>query len=110
MYVYWLLLLAAILSEVMATTSMKLSAGFTKAIPSATMMVGYMCSGIFITLAIKRIELSIAYAVWAGLGVVLTSIIGIWFFRETIMPVKLGSIGLICLGVVGLYLSQPDQP
>ena len=46
MYVYWLLLLAAILSEVMANTSMKLSAGFTKAIPSATMMVGYMCSGI----------------------------------------------------------------
>ena len=82
MYVYWQLLLAAILSEVMATTSMKLSAGFTKANPSATMMVGYMCSGIFITLAIKRIELSVAYTVWAGLGVVLTSIIGICFFAK----------------------------
>ena len=63
-----------------------------------------MCSG-YSSLAIKRIELSIAYAVWAG--VVLTSIIGISFFRETMTPVKLGSIGLICLGVANLIFHSP---
>ncbi|MEK9733625.1 MAG: SMR family transporter [Paracoccaceae bacterium] len=82
MYVYWLLLLAAILSEVMATTSMKLSAGFTKAIPSAMMMVGYMCSGIFITLAIKRIELSIAYAVWRAWALFCRPLLGYGFVAK----------------------------
>ena len=95
MYLYWLMLLAAILCEVMATTSMKLSEGFTKPIPSITMMVGYISSAVLITFAIKRIELSIAYAIWAGLGVFLTTLIGVYFFRETLTPMKVISAAMI---------------
>jgi len=109
MYVYWLLLVAAILCEVAATTSMKLSEGFTKTIPSITMVVGYLASAVLITLVIKRIELSIAYAIWAGLGVFLTTLIGIYFFKETLTPMKAISAVMIIVGVMGLYLSQPTQ-
>lgn len=108
-YVYWLLLLAAILCEVTATTSMKLSEGFTKPIPSVTMIVGYIASAVLITYAIKRIELSIAYAIWAGLGVFLTTLIGVYFFRETLTPMKMVSTAMIIAGVMGLYLSQPSH-
>ena len=108
MYIYWLFLLGAIVCEVMATTSMKLSDGFTKLIPSITMAVGYLASGILITYAIKQIELSIAYAIWAGLGVLLTTLIGVLYFQETLTGMKLASASMILLGVVGLYLSQPS--
>lgn len=107
MAAYWLLLLAAILCEVTATTSMKLSEGFTRTLPSITMILGYLASASLITLAIKRIELSIAYAIWAGLGVLLTTVIGIYFFKETLTLMKVVSVLLIIVGVMGLYLSQP---
>ena len=109
MYLYWLLLVAAIVCEVVATTSMKLSEGFTKTLPSVTMVVGYLASAVLITIAIKRIELSIAYAIWAGLGVLLTTLIGVYFFRETLTPMKVFSALMIMAGVMGLYLSQPSQ-
>lgn len=109
MHVYWLLLTAAILCEVTATTSMKLSEGFTKTAPSIMMVVGYLASAVLITFAIKRIELSIAYAIWAGLGVFLTTVIGVYFFKETVTPMKVMSAAMIIAGVTGLYLSQPHS-
>ena len=109
MYLYWILLFAAILSEVIATTCMKLSVGFTRWLPSTLMFVFYSASGIFITFTIKRIELSIAYAIWASLGVVLTTFIGIMLFKETIKTVKMISTVMIICGVLGLYPSQPTQ-
>ena len=109
MYAYWLILVAAILCEVTATTSMKLSEGFTKVVPSVVMMVGYVAAGVLMTFAIKRIELSIAYAIWAGLGVALTTFIGIAFFKETLTPMKMISAAMIVAGVMGLYLSQPGE-
>ena len=109
MHFYWLFLVAAILCEVTATTSMKLSEGFTKMVPSTVMMVGYLASGVLMTFAIKRIELSIAYAIWAGLGVTLTTIIGISYFKETLTLMKIISAALIVAGVMGLYLSQPSE-
>ena len=109
MYLYWFLLGAAILAEVIGTTSMKLSDGFTKTIPSVAVGIGYLASGILLTFAIKRVELSIAYAVWAGLGVMLTTIIGIYVFRETLTAMKVISTLMIVAGVVGLYLSQPSK-
>ena len=109
MYAYWLILVAAILCEVTATTSMKLSEGFTKVVPSVVMMVGYVAAGVLMTFAIKRIELSIAYAIWAGLGVALTTFIGIAFFKETLTPMKMISAAMIVAGVMGLYLSQPAE-
>jgi small multidrug resistance pump len=109
MYLYWLLLGAAILCEVAATTTMKLSTGLTKFLPSIMLMVGYTASGILITFAIKRIELPIAYTIWAGLGVFLTTDIGIYFFKENLTRLKGISAAMTIAGVTGLYISQPSK-
>ncbi|RLI78313.1 QacE family quaternary ammonium compound efflux SMR transporter [Archaeoglobales archaeon] len=106
MYVYWLYLVLAIISEVIGTTNMKLSQGFTKLIPSILIFVFYGISFTFLTLALKKIDVSIAYAIWSGLGTALIVIIGFLFFREPVTVVKLVSIGLIVVGVVGLHLSE----
>lgn len=101
----WLFLVLAILFEVAGTTCMKLAEGFTKLTPSIGVGVFYALSLGMLTLALKRIDLSVAYAIWAGLGMATVAIIGFVFFREPVTAVKLGSILLIVLGVVGLNLT-----
>ena len=64
----WLLLVSAIALEVAGTTSMKLSQGFTRLVPSVLLFVCYVASFVALTLALKKIEVSVAYAVWAGVG------------------------------------------
>ncbi len=101
----WLYLVLAIILEVAGTTSMKLSQGFTKLVPSIFMGVFYICSLAVLTLAIKKIDVGLAYAVWAGIGTALIAAIGIIWFKEPITALKIISLGLIILGVVGLRLS-----
>ena len=102
----WLLLLGAIVLEVAGTTSMKLSDGFTKPIPSVLIFVFYAISFILLTFSLKHINVSIAYAVWAGMGTALIATIGIVYFAEPITGFKLVCVGLIILGVVGLNLTS----
>ncbi|HYX18429.1 MAG TPA: multidrug efflux SMR transporter [Nostoc sp.] len=102
----WIYLIAAILFEVSGTTCMKLSQGFTKIGPSILIVVFYGLCFTFLTLALKKLEMSVAYSVWAGLGTVLIAIIGIIWFRESATLIKLISIGLIIMGVIGINASQ----
>jgi small multidrug resistance pump len=102
---HWLYLILAIVSEVAGTANMKLSEGFTKLIPSVLIFVFYGISFTFLTLALKRIDVSIAYAIWSGLGTALIVIIGFLFFKEPVTIIKVVSIGLIVVGVVGLHLT-----
>lgn len=104
---HWFYLGAAILLEVAGTISMKLSDGFTRLIPSITLFVCYAASFTALTFSLKKIDLSIAYAVWAGVGTALVVLVGIFYFRESITIIKSVSICLIILGVVGLHLDQP---
>ncbi len=101
----WLFLTLAIVLEVCGTTCMKLSEGFSRLVPSILIFVFYGLSFAAFTLALKRIDLSFAYAVWAGLGVLLISTIGILYFKEPMGVVKIVSIMFIVGGVVGLYAS-----
>jgi len=101
----WLFLLGAIVLEVAGTTAMKFSEGFTKAIPSIAMFVFYILSLAALTFALKKIDMSMAYAIWAGVGTALITVIGIYFFKEPVSLAKVASIVLIILGVVGLHLS-----
>ena len=101
---YWLLLTAAIVLEVAGTTSMKLSEGFTRLVPSVLLFVLYGASFVALTFSLKRIDVSIAYAVWAGVGTALIALVGVTFFHEPITVIKFISICLIIVGVVGLYL------
>lgn len=101
----WLYLALAIGLEVAGTTSMKLSAGFTKIGPSALMFVLYGASLAMLNLALSnKIEIGVAYAVWAGVGVALIAGIGCVFFGESVTPVKIACIVLIVAGVAGLNL------
>ncbi len=101
----WFYLILAIVLEISGTTSMKLSQGFTKTFPSIVMFIFYILSLISLTLALKKIDVSVAYAVWSGLGTALIALIGIFYFKEPSTFIKILSIGLIIAGVVGLNLS-----
>jgi small multidrug resistance pump len=100
----WLYLAGAILLEVAGTSCMKLSEGFTKLVPSILIFVFYILSFVGLTIALKKIDVSIAYAIWAGIGTALIAVIGIVYFKESLTPVKVLSILLIIAGVVGLNL------
>ena len=103
---YYLYLFAAIILEVAGTTSMKMSEGFTRTWPSVIMMVFYLLSLGALTLALKRFDMSMAYAIWSGVGTALITVVGIYLFKEPISLAKIGSITLIIVGVVGLHLSS----
>lgn len=102
---YWLILCVAIVLEVCGTTCMKLSEGFTRLWPSILMGVFYVGSLGALTFALKKIDVSVAYAVWAGLGTALIAMLGIFYFHEPATTGKLVSLLLIIAGVVGLNLS-----
>ena len=102
----WGYLLGAIILEVCGTLSMKLSDGFTKTLPSVMIFVFYIASLFLLTLAVKRIDVSTAYAVWAGLGTTLIAVAGFVWFKEPVTVVKVLSIALIIAGIVGLKLTS----
>ena len=98
----WLLLIVAIVLEVCGTTCMKLSDGFSRIVPSVLIFVFYGMSFSVFTLALKRIDVSLAYAVWAGLGICLVASIGIIYFKEPLTALRVFFMLLIVTGVVGL--------
>ena len=102
---HWLILVCAIALEVAGTTSMKLSEGFSKTLPSVLLFVFYGGSFTALTFALKKIDVSVAYAVWSGVGTALIAVIGVYYFEEKVTAVKIASILLIIVGVVGLNLS-----
>ena len=101
----WFILFGSIMAEVAGTTSMKLSEGFTKPGYAVLIVVCYLISFALLTVALKHIELSLAYAVWAGVGTATVALIGIAVFNETMTAMKLVSLALIVAGVAGLNLS-----
>jgi small multidrug resistance pump len=98
-------LMLAIVAEVAGTTSIKLSEGFTKLVPSVAIFVFYGLSLGMLNLALKEIDLSFAYAVWSGVGMALIASVGIVWFSEPTSALKMVSLGLIVVGIVGLRLS-----
>ena len=101
----WLFLALAIIFEISGTTCMKLSDGFTKPKFVVLMMLTYIGCFTFLTLTVKNMEVSTAYAIWSGVGVAILSIIGVWFFKESFNPIKLGGLVAIIIGVIALRLS-----
>lgn len=98
-YVY---LTIAIISEVIATTALKSSVSFTRLVPSLIVVVGYSIAFYTLSLTLKTITVGAAYAIWAGLGIVLIAILGMVVHQEAIdLPGVLG-MTLIVTGVVVL--------
>ncbi len=104
----WVYLAIAIVLEVAGTTAMKYSEGFTKLWPSVWMFVLYALSFGALTLSIRTVELSVAYAVWAGVGTALIAVVAILLFGAPVSVWKALSILLIIVGVVGLHLGGAE--
>lgn len=102
----WAVLSLAIVLEVAGTTCMRLSEGFTRLTPSVLIFVFYAASFALNTMVIRTLGQSVVYGVWSGVGTVLTALIGFLWFREPATAVKLASIGLIVIGVMGLHASS----
>lgn len=99
----WAVLGVAILFEVAGTTCMRLSESFTRWTPSVLIFVFYAISFALNTLIIRTLGLSVVYAVWSGVGTVLTAAIGYLYFKEPATTLKMVSAGLIIIGVFGLH-------
>jgi small multidrug resistance pump len=89
-------------TEVLATTSMKLSMGFTELKPSLMIFLFYGLSFAFLSLSLKRLEIGFAYAIWSALGTLFIFFIGIGYFHEPFTFLKTLSIVCIIVGVLGL--------
>lgn len=96
----WLFLGVAIVSEVIATSAMKSSEGFTKLMPSLIVIFGYVAAFYFLSLTLKTIPVGIAYAIWAGLGIVLIATFGWLAFGQKLDAPAMIGMGLILLGVL----------
>ncbi len=102
----WVYLILAIVFETLATTFLKMSNGFSVLMLSIGTVIGYVLCFMFLSYALKTIDMSVAYAIWGSLGILLISIIGMLFFHESISVLKVASIALIILGTVGLRLAS----
>lgn len=98
-------LVFAILSEVLGTICLKLSRGFTETLPTLGVVAFYGSAFYLLSLALREVEVGVAYAVWSGAGTALIALVGIAFFGEGVSFVKVGSLLLLITGVVGLNLS-----
>lgn len=100
-YVY---LVAAIVFEVIGTSALKLSDGFTRPLPSTVTALTYAAAFYFLALVLRSLPVGIAYAIWAGLGIVLITLVGILWFRQPLdLPAVLGLV-LIVAGVLVINL------
>ncbi|NBV50431.1 QacE family quaternary ammonium compound efflux SMR transporter [bacterium] len=100
----WLYLMIAIISEVIATSALKASEGFTKLYPSLLVVIGYASAFYFLSQTLRTIPVGIAYAVWSGAGVLLVSLLGIILFGQRLDWAGWLGIALICSGVAVLNL------
>ena len=101
----WSVLVISIVFGVAGASFLKLSSGFTRLWPMVWMFASYGLGMWFFSLALRTIEIGVAYAVWAGLGTILVAIIGIVFFKEQITTVKIIAVALIISGAAMLNLA-----
>lgn len=99
-----LYLIIAILAEVLGTSALKASNGFTLWRPSLVVVVAYGISFYFLALSLRTIPVGVAYAIWSGVGIVLISLIGWFAFRQTLDVAAIVGLGLIIAGVMVINL------
>lgn len=100
----WLLLCLAIITEVIGTSALKASEGFSRLVPSLIVVGGYACSFVLLGYTLKYLPVSVAYAVWAGVGTALIALVGVLILGESMTTLKGFGIALIIGGTVALNL------
>ena len=101
----WLLLMFAIVVEVIGSGALRASEGFTRWLPGGVMIVAYAMAFWLLSVVLKSLPLGVTYAIWSGVGTVLTALVGWLIFRDAFHWTALGGIALIILGVVLLNAS-----
>ncbi|WP_442956484.1 DMT family transporter [Paenibacillus sp. YIM B09110] len=96
----------AILLELSGTLSLKMSEGFSRLWPSILMFLFYGISFTCLNFALRYMDISVAYATWSGIGIVLISAAGVWFFHERLSTTSMLWMFVIVVGVVGLNMSS----
>lgn len=97
---HYLYLAVAIVAEVIATTALKSSEGFSRLLPSIVVVVGYGIAFYCLSMTLKTLPTGIAYAIWSGVGIVLVSLIGWLVHKQTLDLAAILGMGLIIAGVV----------
>lgn len=105
----WFVLSIAIIAEVIATLALKASDGFTRWLPSLVVVIGYAIAFYGMSISLKSIPVGIAYAVWAGVGIVLVSVFSWLFYQQTLSGIQWLGIVLIVSGVMVLNISSTSQ-
>ena len=100
----WIFLAVAIVAEVIATTALRATDGFTRAAPSLIVVVGYGVSFYFLSLTLRTIPMGVTYAIWSGVGIVLISFTGFIIYNQRLDAAALIGMGLIVAGVVVMQL------
>ncbi|MDB4677844.1 multidrug efflux SMR transporter [Synechococcus sp. AH-551-A21] len=101
----WVLLLFAITSEVIGTSCLKLSEGFSKPIPTLVVLVAYSTSMLLISRVVQTIPLGITYALWSGIGIVAIVLVGLFAYKQVPSPGQLVGIATITAGVIIVNLT-----
>lgn len=107
---HWLYLSVAIVAEVIGTSALKASSGFTRLGPSLIVTAGYACAFYFLSLTLKTIPVGVAYAVWSGVGIALISLIAWLVFGQKLDVAAIIGILLIVAGVVVLNVFSKAVP
>lgn len=102
----WVYLALGIAFEVVGTSAMKMSNGFSEWLPTTICIVGFSTALFMLSHSVKTLDISVVYAIWSGAGIVLIALIGVFFFAEVLTPLKLLFIGMIVAGVIGLQLAE----
>ena len=100
----WIYLFIAGALEITWAVTMKMSNGFTLLIPSIITGVGYIASAVFLSIALKQLPLGTAYAMWTGMGIVGTTMLGIFLFHEKLTVAQIICVILIIVGIAGLKI------
>jgi len=100
----WLLLAASIAAEVAGTIALRYADGFARLTPSLVVGASYAAAIWFMSIAVRHLEVGLAYAVWAGSGTALTAVLGILWFGESMTLLRIGGVAMIVIGVVVLNL------
>jgi quaternary ammonium compound-resistance protein SugE len=100
----WMLLFLAGGLEIAWAVAMKYSEGFTRLVPSVLTAVGYAASAVFLAMALRKLPLGTAYAMWTGMGIVGTAVLGVLLFQEKLSLPQLVCVLLIVIGIAGLKL------
>ena len=105
----WVILFFAIVFEVAGTLTLKFTEGMTRLWPTVLMFAFYLVSLFGLSVAVSKIPVGTAYAVWSGVGTLMVAVLGIVWLKEEVTVLRSASMLLIVIGVAGLYLTGSHQ-